>query len=315
MTGLPGRQRWLRQRERYELPKVGLVGDPLPLCAQLYREAPRVAWHIRPLHRGCGRASWGIESGAVELRVHCPGGVILVIVGKPPRRTESAEESRREYEPPFIMDAGRIQDVTRGPFPSWAETVAVAATTTAVVPYVQAIAIELGKRTVKVAPKVYRGISCRLRFRGRGSKALVEAAEIEIIFDSVVTTVVLTKELPDEARLMLLDLDLTSDEFRGKALRWDSTAEAWLPFSLHLRRRWLRRKLSRDREVYAEPQLFLVYRPFVRDVFEYGDTPHPIVGNGFPDRVRLDISRAIIRIQYRHLWDRGGPQLTEQPWR
>jgi hypothetical protein len=132
--------------------------------------------------------------------------------------------------------------VARGPFPSWAETAAVATTTTAVVPYVKAIATELGKRTVNVAPKAYRGISCRLRFRGKGSKALVEAAEIEIIFDSAVTTVVLTKELPDEARLMLLDLDLASDEFRGKALRWDSTAGAWLPLSLPLRRHWLGRR-------------------------------------------------------------------------
>lgn len=169
-------------------------------------------------------------------------GVGFMIVGKPSRRTYSAEELRREYEAPFIMDAGRVRDVTRGPFPSWAETAAVVATTTAVVPYVQAIATELGKRTVEVAPKAYRGISCRLRFRGRGSKALVEAAEIEVRLDSVVTTVVLTKELPDEARLMLLDLDLTSDEFRGKALRWDSTAGAWLPFTLRSRRRWLKRK-------------------------------------------------------------------------
>lgn len=147
-----------------------------------------------------------------------------------------------EYEPPFVMDIGRVRDVTRGPFPSWAETAAVATTATAVVPYVKAIAAELGKRTVEAAPKVYRGMYCRLRFRGKGSKALVEAAEIQIALDSAVITVVLTKELPDEARLMLLDLDLTSDEFRGRALRWDDAAGAWLPFALGSRRRWLRRK-------------------------------------------------------------------------
>jgi hypothetical protein len=165
-----------------------------------------------------------------------------MIVEEPPHRTGSAEEPRRGYEAPFIMELGRIRDVTRGPFPSWADTAAVVATTTTVVSYVQAIVTELGKRTVEVAPKAYRGISCRLRFRGRGSKALVEAAEIMVRLDSAVTTVVLTKELPDEARLMLLDLDLTSDEFRGKALRWDSTAGAWSPFALQSRRRWLKRK-------------------------------------------------------------------------
>jgi hypothetical protein len=140
------------------------------------------------------------------------------------------------------MDLGRLKDITRGPFPSWAEPTAIAATTTVVVPYVQAIMGELAKRTFEAVPKAYRGISCRLRFRGRGSKALVETAEIDVKFDSAVTTVVLANELPDEARLMLLDLDLTSDEIRGKALRWDSAAGAWQAFSLQPRRRWLRRK-------------------------------------------------------------------------
>jgi hypothetical protein len=165
-----------------------------------------------------------------------------MIIGESPRGTDSAEKRQSEYEPPSAMILGSVRDVTRGPFPPWAETAAVAAATTAVVPYVQAIAAELGKRTVEVAPKVYRGISCRLRFRGRGNKALVEAAEIEVKLDSEVTTVVLTKELPDEARLMLLDLDLTSDKFRGKALRWDDAAGAWLPFSLQSSRRWRERK-------------------------------------------------------------------------
>jgi hypothetical protein len=39
--------------------------------------------------------------------------------------------------------------------------------------------------------------------------------------------VVVTSETPDEARLALLDLDVTADEVRGKTLRWDETAMAW----------------------------------------------------------------------------------------
>lgn len=42
-------------------------------------------------------------------------------------------------------------------------------------------------------------------------------------------TVVIKADLPDEARLALLDLDVTADELRGKLLMWDSTASAWRP--------------------------------------------------------------------------------------
>lgn len=42
-------------------------------------------------------------------------------------------------------------------------------------------------------------------------------------------TVVVTEDLPDEARLALLDLDVTADELRGKLLRWDSATSAWRP--------------------------------------------------------------------------------------
>jgi hypothetical protein len=162
-----------------------------------------------------------------------------VIIDEPPRRADSAKKSQIEHESPISISLGRVKDVTHGSFPLWAET---AAAGTAIPSYVKGIAEELGKRTVKVAPKAYRGISYRFRFRGRGSKALVKAAEIEVRLGDAATTVVLTQELPDEARLMLLDLDLTSDEIRGKALRWDSTEGAWQAFSLKPRRRWLRRK-------------------------------------------------------------------------
>ena len=45
----------------------------------------------------------------------------------------------------------------------------------------------------------------------------------------VAAAVVVTDDLPDEARLALLDLDVTADELRGKLLRWDSSDSAWLP--------------------------------------------------------------------------------------
>lgn len=41
--------------------------------------------------------------------------------------------------------------------------------------------------------------------------------------------VVVTDDLPDEARLALLDLDVTAPELRGKLLRWDEAAGEWRP--------------------------------------------------------------------------------------
>jgi hypothetical protein len=40
-------------------------------------------------------------------------------------------------------------------------------------------------------------------------------------------TIVVTENTPDEARLALLDLDVTAEEVRGKELRWDKAAEEW----------------------------------------------------------------------------------------
>jgi hypothetical protein len=40
-------------------------------------------------------------------------------------------------------------------------------------------------------------------------------------------TIVITARTPDEARLALLDLDVTAEGMRGKTLRWDDKAMAW----------------------------------------------------------------------------------------
>jgi hypothetical protein len=57
----------------------------------------------------------------------------------------------------------------------------------------------------------------RLRREGKGEP------------EKVPTRVGITQDLPNEARLALLDLDVTAEEVRGKTLRWDATACAWLP--------------------------------------------------------------------------------------
>jgi hypothetical protein len=47
------------------------------------------------------------------------------------------------------------------------------------------------------------------------------------IDDGSAAKIIVTADTPDEARLALLDLDVTADELRGKLLRWDHAASAW----------------------------------------------------------------------------------------
>ena len=47
--------------------------------------------------------------------------------------------------------------------------------------------------------------------------------------DGSAADVIITGDLPDEARLALLDLDVTADELRGKTLRWDDAPETGVP--------------------------------------------------------------------------------------
>jgi hypothetical protein len=47
--------------------------------------------------------------------------------------------------------------------------------------------------------------------------------------DGSSATIVVTAKTPDEARLALLDLDVTAPGLSGKELRWDPTNAAWRP--------------------------------------------------------------------------------------
>ena len=71
------------------------------------------------------------------------------------------------------------------------------------------------------------GISDELNKRFR-SKGLTTEFQVSVDGDAS-ATVVVTRDLPDEARLALLDLDVTADELRGKVLRWDRATSAWRP--------------------------------------------------------------------------------------
>ena len=47
--------------------------------------------------------------------------------------------------------------------------------------------------------------------------------------DGSAAKIVVTADIPDEARIALLDLDVTADDLRGKLLHWDRDASAWRP--------------------------------------------------------------------------------------
>ena len=66
-------------------------------------------------------------------------------------------------------------------------------------------------------------IETRLRKNGKKTEAEIGAD------DGSTAKIVVTADMPDEARLALVDLDVTDDAVRGKLLRWDGSASEWRP--------------------------------------------------------------------------------------
>jgi hypothetical protein len=75
------------------------------------------------------------------------------------------------------------------------------------------------------AESLIKAVTTRFRKKDRTTELLVGPE------DGSAAMLVITPETPDEARLALLDLDVTSEELRGKVLRWDKEAMAWRPDS------------------------------------------------------------------------------------
>lgn len=68
-------------------------------------------------------------------------------------------------------------------------------------------------------------VRTRYRKSSKGREALIGADNV------AAATLVITSDTPDEARLALLDLDVTADDLRGRNLRWDSQSKTWRPDS------------------------------------------------------------------------------------
>jgi hypothetical protein len=116
-----------------------------------------------------------------------------------------------------------VQESSPGQQRSW-ETVGLtllAATT--LQPLVQAFCAEIGKRLSGTATDW----ASRVRLRRKRGDALDADLVIEVA--GAATVVELEENLPDEARLALLDLDPAAPEYQGRRLRWNPEAGAWMP--------------------------------------------------------------------------------------
>jgi hypothetical protein len=86
--------------------------------------------------------------------------------------------------------------------------------------YSKAFLETLGKHN---AGALTDAVRTRIRENGKTRELLVGPE------DGAAATLVITASTPDEARLALLDLDVTAEDVRGKLLRWDEEAMAWRP--------------------------------------------------------------------------------------
>jgi hypothetical protein len=92
--------------------------------------------------------------------------------------------------------------------------------------FVQSIAAELGRRTVESTSKKVHVFVTSIHRRWR--KELVKV-EITTEAQEVTTVLEFTNNLPDEARVALLDLDFTNPDLNGKKLHWNAKKGVWEP--------------------------------------------------------------------------------------
>lgn len=86
--------------------------------------------------------------------------------------------------------------------------------------YAKAFLETLGKHNAD-----WLGDAVRTRVRKNGEKREVLVGPE----DGAAATIVISEDTPDEARLAVLDLDVTAPDLRGKELHWDRAAGKWRP--------------------------------------------------------------------------------------
>lgn len=73
------------------------------------------------------------------------------------------------------------------------------------------------------AEGLIEAVRTRFRKNGKATELLVGPD------DGKAATLIITSDTPDEARLAVLDLDITAEDVRGQHLRWDPEVESWRP--------------------------------------------------------------------------------------
>jgi hypothetical protein len=85
------------------------------------------------------------------------------------------------------------------------------------------------KRSVSVPPTVRQRFRASYAnagfFGGQGNREVVAVLDIENVNAAAI---LITADLPDEARLALLDLDPTEPALHGKVLGWDAGSQQWV---------------------------------------------------------------------------------------
>lgn len=85
--------------------------------------------------------------------------------------------------------------------------------------YAKAFLETLGKHNAD-----WLGDAVRTRLGKNGEKR-----EVLVGPEDGAATIVMSEDTPEEARLALLDLDVTAPDLRGKELHWDRTTGEWRP--------------------------------------------------------------------------------------
>ena len=95
--------------------------------------------------------------------------------------------------------------------------------------YVEALGRRAGEETAEMVKRVVRETTDRAkrvhRYRKDGAREYLIGMK-----DNPAAAIVVTEDLSDDARLALIDLDVSGPELRGKTLRWDEATSAWRPF-------------------------------------------------------------------------------------
>lgn len=126
-----------------------------------------------------------------------------------------------------IVDLPSRPDDMPAPGPGAANAVEIVVAAYAAGTFSKAFLETLGRRTADNVADLPKRVGDLVRRKVRRKD---ETVETHIgTGDGRTATIVVTDDLPDEARLALLDLDVTSEELQGKLLRWDGEAMAWRP--------------------------------------------------------------------------------------